>query len=277
MTSNLRFVGLAGIYVVSCHLMFVLLGAASQLAVLQTGSSGLSGTINFGESLSSGFGALASLSTAMASAEQQLQQLQQKQMQLYKLQQQKQKLVQKLAETSKSVSAASSMAHYAPYGSELFPPTPKNTPFFMTPPVTPPNESYHVFVGGAPTSDGLPTSATVAEKPPVAPTKLSVGSGIGNKKDKMNPGSSASNAKPVLLWPHSHNLFQPPPPQALVIERMHSGLHVWLIETFCKTLYRNMIQWCRLTDLMACKMPMCNKIIFLCNFLMLANELCIML
>jgi baculoviral IAP repeat-containing protein 6 len=210
--------------------MFVLLHAASQLAVLQTGSSGLSGTINFGENLSSGFGALASLSTAMASAEQQLQQLQQKQMQLYKLQQQKQKLVQKLAETSKSVGAASSMAHYAPYASELFPPTPKNTPFFMTPPVTPPNESYHVFVGGAPTSDGPPTSATVAEKPPVAPTKLSVGGGAGNKKEKMNPGTtSTSNAKPVLLWPHSHNLFQPPPPQALVIERMHSGLQTWHI------------------------------------------------
>jgi len=202
---------------------------ASQLAVLQTGVSGLSGTINFSENLSSGFGALASLSTAMASAEQQLHQLQQKQLQLIKLQQQKQKLVQKLAETSKS-SASHSLAHYTPYASELFPPTPKNTPFFMTPPVTPPNESYHVFVGGAPTTD-MPT---LADKPPVGPNKLNVTGGVAGKKDKANVGTAGqTQVKPVLLWPHSHNLFQPPPPQALVIERMHSGLLIYILHLLC--------------------------------------------
>lgn len=102
----------------------------------------LSGTINFAEGLSSATGTmLSSLSSAMVSAEQQLIQLQQKQLQLIKLQQQKQKLEQKLAETTKNVATLPS--HFFPYGSELFPPTPKNTPFFMTPPVTPPNESYH--------------------------------------------------------------------------------------------------------------------------------------
>jgi len=102
----------------------------------------------------------------MASAEHQLQQLQQKQLQLIKLQQQKQKLEQKLAETSKGgmtvtggagvgVSAlATGSSHYTPYASELFPPTPKNTPFFMTPTVTPPNEIYHMHMGGG--SWGLP-------------------------------------------------------------------------------------------------------------------------
>ena len=97
----------------------------------------------------------------MASAEHQLHMLQQKQVQLLKLQQQKQKLEQKLAETSKtstttvsggtgSVSVGTAnmggaTSNFVPYSSELLPPTPKNTPFFMTPPVTPPNESYAHF------------------------------------------------------------------------------------------------------------------------------------
>jgi len=150
----------------------------------------------------------------MASAEQQLQQLQQKQLQLIKLQQQKQTLEQKLAETSKSHSAASSLSHYVPYTSELFPPTPKNTPFFMTPPVTPPNESYHVFVSGA-AVDTMAGTSVVTEKPPIGP---------GKTKDKIvTTSAAASQSKPVLMWTHTHNLFHPPPAQALVIDRMHSG------------------------------------------------------
>jgi len=178
------------------------------------GSSGLSGTVNFGENVPSNVGAMTSLSTAMASAEQQLQQLQQKQLQLIKLQQQKQTLEQKLAETSKSHSAASSLSHYVPYTSELFPPTPKNTPFFMTPPVTPPNESYHVFVSGA-AVDTMAGTSVVTEKPPIGP---------GKTKDKIvTTSAAASQSKPVLMWTHTHNLFHPPPAQALVIDRMHSG------------------------------------------------------
>lgn len=162
----------------------------------------------------SNVGAMTSLSTAMASAEQQLQQLQQKQLQLIKLQQQKQTLEQKLAETSKSHSAASSLSHYVPYTSELFPPTPKNTPFFMTPPVTPPNESYHVFVSGA-AVDTMAGTSVVTEKPPIGP---------GKTKDKIvTTSAAASQSKPVLMWTHTHNLFHPPPAQALVIDRMHSG------------------------------------------------------
>jgi len=178
------------------------------------GSSGLSGTVNFGENVPSNVGAMTSLSTAMASAEQQLQQLQQKQLQLIKLQQQKQTLEQKLAETSKSHSAASSLSHYVPYTSELFPPTPKNTPFFMTPPVTPPNESYHVFVSSA-AVDTMAGTSVVTEKPPIGP---------GKTKDKIvTTSAAASQSKPVLMWTHTHNLFHPPPAQALVIDRMHSG------------------------------------------------------
>lgn len=192
------------------------------------GSSGLSGTVNFGESMQSNVGAMSSLSTAMATADQQLQQLQQKQLQLMKLQQQKQKLEQKLAETTKSHGAASALSHFVPYTSELFPPTPKNTPFFMTPPVTPPNESYHVFVSGAPV-DSMTGPSVVTEKPP---------SGLGKTgpKDKIvNTSSAAGYSKPVLMWPHTHNLFHPPPAQALVIDRMHSGKCV-LFHCLCSLL-----------------------------------------
>ncbi len=127
---------------------------AGQTGAASSNVSGLSGTINFADTMPSSTGtAMASLSTAMASAENQLSSLQQKQFQLIKLQQQKAKLEQKLAETSKNT-ITTNMSSFGnsslPYTSELFPPTPKNTPFFMTPPVTPPNESYHnIFVGDA--------------------------------------------------------------------------------------------------------------------------------
>ena len=41
-----------------------------------------------------------------------------------------------------------------------------------------------------------------------------------SKADKSETGCPQ---KLALLWPQTHNLFQPPPAQALVIERMHSG------------------------------------------------------
>lgn len=117
----------------------VVLAGSSAYASLPNESSLSTGTVNFGESLSSAAGAaLASLQKATAAAEHQLTMLQQKQLQLSKLQQQKHNLEQKLAETSKN----STLPTFQPYNSELFPPTPKNTPFFMTPPLTPPNESY---------------------------------------------------------------------------------------------------------------------------------------
>ena len=130
-------------------------------------NSGLSGTINFGDGLSSATAAgaaLASLSTAMASAEQQLQMLQAKQQQLLKLQQKK--LEQKLAESSKAASA--SVAPYS-YNMELMPPTPKTTPLFMTPPVTPPNESLQQLAYMAPDVD------PVLGKPPTGKTATKVG------------------------------------------------------------------------------------------------------
>ena len=136
--------------------IYVQIFSAGNVTSASLPTSGLSGTINFAEGLSSATAAgaaLASLSTAMASAEQQLQMLQQKQQQLMKLQQQKQKLEQKLAESSSKIVSTGSAASTQPssgfssyssspymYSSELLPPTPKTTPLFMTPPVTPPDE-----------------------------------------------------------------------------------------------------------------------------------------
>ena len=177
--------------------------------------SGLSGTINFGEALpsaSAAGAALASLSSAMASAEQQLVMLQHKQQQLLKLQQQKQKLEQKLAETSKSVVSASN-AGYVPYNIELMPPTPKTTPLFMTPPVTPPNESCSQLMSmsydhlkSTPSGQSVPT--------------------------KVSSGKTESNIHKPVSSSHMQYLLQPPPPQVLVIERMHSGARRFVVLDF---------------------------------------------
>uniref|UniRef100_A0A8C4UKE9 Dual E2 ubiquitin-conjugating enzyme/E3 ubiquitin-protein ligase BIRC6 n=1 Tax=Falco tinnunculus TaxID=100819 RepID=A0A8C4UKE9_FALTI len=105
--------------------------------------------------------ALQSLSHAMASAEQQLQVLQEKQQQLLKLQQQKAKLEAKLHQTTAAAAAAASAVGpvhnsvpsnpvAAPgffiHPSDVIPPTPKTTPLFMTPPLTPPNEAVSAVI-----------------------------------------------------------------------------------------------------------------------------------
>ncbi|XP_064603703.1 baculoviral IAP repeat-containing protein 6-like isoform X3 [Liolophura sinensis] len=188
-------------------------------------TSVLSGTINFGEGLSSGGAAgaalgmaLSSLSTAMSTAEQQLQQLQSQQYQLMKLQQQKQKLEQKLAESTKS---GSGVGVGNIYTSELFPPTPKTTPLFMTPPVTPPNESWQQGV----LSYGLPVDLDPG-KPPLP--KGSSKSNFG-KYDLL-----PSTTKSSLPITQTQNLLQTPPPQVLVIERMHSGARRFVTLDFGK-------------------------------------------
>ena len=95
--------------------------------------SGSASVGNFGDSLSSAAGAaLASLQKSYHVAEQHLLH---KSIELGKLQSQKQKIEQKLAESSATTATSNSVPELIP------PPTPKNTPFFMTPPLTPPNES----------------------------------------------------------------------------------------------------------------------------------------
>ncbi|XP_064622207.1 baculoviral IAP repeat-containing protein 6-like isoform X2 [Lineus longissimus] len=169
--------------------------------------SGLSGTINFGEGLASSLSAgaaLASLSTAMASAEQQLQLLQSKQQQLMKLQVQKNKLEQQLAETTNTISAPTPHLAFS-YSSELFPPTPKTTPLFMTPPMTPPNEGMQ---SGSDTRQSTPKVASKDGKSGHPPVAISI--------------------------PQSQHLLQPPPGHVLVIERMHSGARRFVVLDFGK-------------------------------------------
>ncbi|XP_076415300.1 dual E2 ubiquitin-conjugating enzyme/E3 ubiquitin-protein ligase BIRC6-like isoform X6 [Peromyscus maniculatus bairdii] len=147
----------------------------------------------------------------MASAEQQLQVLQEKQWQLLKLQQQKAKLEAKLHQTTAAAAAASASASAAgpvhnsvpsnpvaapgffihPF--DVIPPTPKTTPLFMTPPLTPPNEAVSVVI-----------NAELAQ---------------------LFPGS-VIDPPAVNLAAHNKNSNKsrmPPPHQSIIIEQMHSG------------------------------------------------------
>ncbi|KAM3863276.1 dual E2 ubiquitin-conjugating enzyme/E3 ubiquitin-protein ligase BIRC6 [Diretmus argenteus] len=171
--------------------------------------------------------ALQSLSHAMVSAEQQLQVLQEKQQQLLKLQQQKAKLEAKLHQTTSAAAAAASGVgpihnsvpsnpSAAPgffiHPSDVIPPTPKTTPLFMTPPLTPPNEAVsaafsaelaHLFPGSM--MDPGPVNLVTHSK--------------NSQKAKPNPMGSGL----ALAISQASHFLQPPPHQSIIIERMHSG------------------------------------------------------
>ncbi|XP_013417535.1 baculoviral IAP repeat-containing protein 6 [Lingula anatina] len=188
-------------------------------------TSGLSGTINFGDSLATvsaaaaaAGAALQSLSTAMVSAEQHFSLSQHKQAQLLKVQQQTLKLKQKLAETQKSVAAASAQPQI-----DIFPPTPtpKTTPLFMTPPVTPPNEAYLAEKlasnGVGPQSDQKIGGKNVI--------KVSSGKPDNNFSGGQKTSSHLSSG---------HQLLHPASQHVLVIERMHSGARRFVVLDFGK-------------------------------------------
>uniref|UniRef100_A0A8C5SLZ2 Baculoviral IAP repeat containing 6 n=1 Tax=Laticauda laticaudata TaxID=8630 RepID=A0A8C5SLZ2_LATLA len=171
--------------------------------------------------------ALQSLSHAMASAEQQLQVLQEKQQQLLKLQQQKAKLEAKLHQTTAAAAAAASAVGpvhnsvpsnsvAAPgffiHPSDVIPPTPKTTPLFMTPPLTPPNEAVSAVIN-AELAQLFPGS--VIDPPPV---NLSAHNKNAHKS-KTNPLGTGL----ALAISHASHFLQPPPHQSIIIERMHSG------------------------------------------------------
>ncbi|XP_038074812.1 baculoviral IAP repeat-containing protein 6-like [Patiria miniata] len=167
-----------------------------------------------------------SLSATMASAEQQLQLLQHKTQTLIKLNQQKQKLEQKLQETSAS-STANSMPSNHMYG-EFLPATPKNTPFFMTPPLTPPNESMG-FLSVPPPPGGWDYGDMFGygvfpglEKGKGTPEKGKT-KGDGSK---LGPDVMPSN--PLLV----RNLLNPPPSHVLIVDRMHSGARRFAVLDF---------------------------------------------
>ncbi|XP_027497091.1 baculoviral IAP repeat-containing protein 6 isoform X7 [Corapipo altera] len=171
--------------------------------------------------------ALQSLSHAMASAEQQLQVLQEKQQQLLKLQQQKAKLEAKLHQTTAAAAAAASAVGpvhnsvpsnpvAAPgffiHPSDVIPPTPKTTPLFMTPPLTPPNEAVSAVIS-AELAQLFPGS--VIDPPPVNLAAHNK----NTSKSRTNPLGSGL----ALAISHASHFLQPPPHQSIIIERMHSG------------------------------------------------------
>ncbi|XP_016428418.1 baculoviral IAP repeat-containing protein 6-like [Sinocyclocheilus rhinocerous] len=168
--------------------------------------------------------ALQSLSHAMVSAEQQLQVLQEKQQQLLKLQQQKAKLEAKLHQTtSAAATAASGIVNSVPsnpssapgffiHPSDVIPPTPKTTPLFMTPPLTPPNEAVSAAIS-VELAQLFPGS--VIDPPPV---NLSA-QNKNAQKAKSNPIGSGL----ALAISQASHFLQPPPHQSIIIERMHSG------------------------------------------------------
>uniref|UniRef100_I3JMK3 Dual E2 ubiquitin-conjugating enzyme/E3 ubiquitin-protein ligase BIRC6 n=1 Tax=Oreochromis niloticus TaxID=8128 RepID=I3JMK3_ORENI len=166
--------------------------------------------------------ALQSLSHAMVSAEQQLQVLQEKQQQLLKLQQQKAKLEAKLHQTTSAAAAASGVGPIhnsvpsnpssAPgffiHPSDVIPPTPKTTPLFMTPPLTPPNE--------------VVSAAFSAELAHLFPGSM-MDPGPVNLAAHKNTQKSPMGSGLALAISQASHFLQPPPHQSIIIERMHSG------------------------------------------------------
>uniref|UniRef100_A0A8K9UWY4 Dual E2 ubiquitin-conjugating enzyme/E3 ubiquitin-protein ligase BIRC6 n=1 Tax=Oncorhynchus mykiss TaxID=8022 RepID=A0A8K9UWY4_ONCMY len=165
--------------------------------------------------------ALQSLSHAMVSAEQQLQVLQEKQQQLLKLQQQKAKLEAKLHQTTSAAasgvgpihnSVPSSTPGFFIHPSDVIPPTPKTTPLFMTPPLTPPNEAVSAAIS-VELAQLFPGS--MMDPPPVNLAAHNKNS----QKAKPNPMGSGL----ALVISQASHFLQPPPQQSIIIERMHSG------------------------------------------------------
>uniref|UniRef100_A0A8C4Q1J4 Dual E2 ubiquitin-conjugating enzyme/E3 ubiquitin-protein ligase BIRC6 n=1 Tax=Eptatretus burgeri TaxID=7764 RepID=A0A8C4Q1J4_EPTBU len=178
--------------------------------------AGAGGTCETNQLLSSAAqAALHSLSTAMASAEQQLQALHEKQQQLLNLQQQKAKLEAKLHQTAAACAAASAATSstLSSHPMLVFPPTPKTTPLFMTPPLTPPNEvalcSSELLNNGDLAK--LYTNSCLTDQSTVLVLQSKQATG---KTKGVQLAHSISQASLLL---------QPPAHQSMVIERMHAG------------------------------------------------------
>uniref|UniRef100_A0A8B9K1H4 Baculoviral IAP repeat containing 6 n=1 Tax=Astyanax mexicanus TaxID=7994 RepID=A0A8B9K1H4_ASTMX len=156
--------------------------------------------------------ALQSLSHAMVSAEQQLQ---------------KAKLEAKLHQTTSAAAQAASgvgpMHNSVPsnpsgapgffiHPSDVIPPTPKTTPLFMTPPLTPPNEAVSAAIG-VELAQLFP--GAIIDPPPVNLAAQNK----NTHKAKPNPMGSGL----ALAISQASHFLQPPPHQSIIIERMHSG------------------------------------------------------
>ncbi|KAI8505639.1 Baculoviral IAP repeat-containing protein 6 [Branchiostoma belcheri] len=162
----------------------------------------------------------------------------------------KQKLEQKLQESKMEANLGNNInpAPMFSYTTEtVFPPTPKSTPLFMTPPLTPPNEPQS---GGQKAISGFGTFLSSFPLPEKPPTYAQVLQQQGNKKYHhitlmKNPTLAWQGADPTPPPPppegrpvHAvsthlyYHLLQPPVPQVLTIERMHSGARRFAVLDF---------------------------------------------
>ncbi|KAK3576772.1 hypothetical protein CHS0354_014586 [Potamilus streckersoni] len=183
--------------------------AAAAAASTGLNPTGLTGTINFGEGIPppqlsqmSGTGMAYSLQSTMASAKHQLQELSMKNYPTVK--HKIMHIKQILSEVGKAIPQ---IAKSSTASAELVPSTPKTTPQVMTPPLTPPNEAWHqLYLGGSIGSKGTP-------------------SGASQQQQRMSVNVLQTQA-----------LLQPPTPQVLVVERMHSGARRFVILDFGKSI-----------------------------------------
>ncbi|XP_029637353.1 baculoviral IAP repeat-containing protein 6 isoform X1 [Octopus sinensis] len=188
-------------------------GPSGSSSIPIVGSSGLSGTVNFGESLSNvaTTGAtMASLPSSLAMAEQQVQQL------ATKVQQSKkdvESIKQLLSTVLKTVKPAANNSSDQAFKQQAQ--NPKTTPLFMTPPLSPPNENWPA-TGPPYLSAGVPSDN--------GPLYVKVPSLLGDKN--QNTEKSDNKQRVQMVLPH---LLQPPSPQVLVVERMHSGARRFVI------------------------------------------------
>ncbi|XP_041260059.1 baculoviral IAP repeat-containing protein 6 isoform X6 [Onychostruthus taczanowskii] len=96
--------------------------------------------------------------------------------------------------------------------SDVIPPTPKTTPLFMTPPLTPPNEAVSAVIN-AELAQLFPGSV-------IDPPTVNLAAHNKNtSKSRTTPLGSGL----ALAISHASHFLQPPPHQSIIIERMHSG------------------------------------------------------
>ncbi|OWF45700.1 baculoviral IAP repeat-containing protein 6-like isoform X2 [Mizuhopecten yessoensis] len=173
-------------------------------------TSGLSGTINFGEALPSQPPTASASTLATMSSNMTKQLIQENSQKSYTFKNKttfKHKIdhikdaIKILSEVNKTIS--DDLTTKTVTSDQLLPPTPKTTPQVMTPPMTPPNETWQQNQGTNDKSDALKQQYAQAQK-----------SSLG--------------------IPNTQTLLQPPPLQVLVIERMHSGARRFVILDFGK-------------------------------------------
>ncbi|XP_067680641.1 baculoviral IAP repeat-containing protein 6-like isoform X2 [Haliotis asinina] len=205
------------------------LDANGNTSLPSTAPLGMSGTINFGENpppiISGGTGMTG---MAMADSLKKLAQIYAKQLHpSYK--QLEQAITEAIHTPGKKVTKAP----------ELFPPTPKTTPNLMTPSVTPPNETWHVQVVAPPSVSKLMSGESDISKQQqqqqqtVAPQTISL-SLAGGSGQPSTSQIQQQTQKASFAFPQNQALLQPPPPQVLVIERMHSGARRFVTLDFGK-------------------------------------------